>query len=71
MQDSLYQVMAAKYQSEIDDAKFKISTLVDRPILIPEHIDITGEVDKLLQKISGAEDKMAAMRRHYGRKEED
>ena len=71
MQDRLYQVMAAKYQAEIDDAKFKISTLVDRPILIPEHIDITGEVDKLLQKISGAEDKMAAMRRHYGRKEED
>ena len=71
MQDRLYQVMAAKYQSEIDDAKFKISTLVDRPILIPEHIDITGEVDKLLQKISGSEDKMAAMRRHYGRKEAD
>ena len=71
MQDRLYQVMAAKYQAEIDDAKFKISTLVDRPIIIPEHVDITGEVDKLLQKISGAEDKMAAMRRHYGRKEED
>ena len=71
MQDRLYQVMAAKYQSEIDDAKFKISTLVDRPILIPEHIDITGEVDKLLQKISSAEDRMAAMRRHYGKKEAD
>ena len=71
MQDRLYQVMAARYQAEIDDAKFKISTLVDRPMIIPEHIDITGEVDKLLQKISGAEDKMAAMRRHYGRKEED
>ena len=71
MQDRLYQVMAAKYQAEIADAKFKISTLVDRPMIIPEHIDITGEVDKLLQKISGAEDKMAAMRRHYGRKEAD
>ena len=68
MQDKLYQVMAAKYQADIDDAKFKISTLVDRPILIPEHIDITGEVDKLLQKISSAEDRMAAMRRHYGKK---
>ena len=69
MQDRLYQVMAAKYQADIDDAKFKISTLVDRPILIPEHVDITGEVDKLLQKISSAEDRMAAMRRHYGKKE--
>ena len=71
MQDKLYQVMAAKYQSEIDDAKFKISTLADRPMIIPEHIDITGEGDKLLQKISSAEDRMAAMRRHYGKKEAD
>ena len=63
MQDKLYQVMVARYESEIDDAKFKISTLVDRPMIIPEHVDITGEVDKLLQKISSAEDRMAAMRR--------
>ena len=67
MQDKLYQVMVARYEAEIDDAKFKISTLVDRPMIIPEHVDITGEVDKLLQKISSAEDRMAAMRRHYGR----
>ncbi len=45
MQDKLYQVMVAKYEAEIADAKFKISTLVDRPMIIPEHIDITGEVD--------------------------
>ena len=69
MQDKLYQVMVAKYEAEIADAKFKISTLVDRPKIIPQHIDITGEVDKLLHKISSAEDRMAAMRRHYGRKE--
>ena len=69
MQDRLYQVMAARYQAEIDDAKFKISTLVERPVIIPEHVDITGEVDKLLPKISSAEDRMAAMRRHYGKKE--
>jgi hypothetical protein len=71
MQDRLYQVMAARYQAEIDDAKFKINTLVDRLTIIPEHIDITGEVDKLLHKISSAEDRMAAMRRHYGKKEAD
>jgi hypothetical protein len=71
MQDRLYQVMVAKYEAEIADAKFKISTLVDRLTIIPEHIDITGEVDKLLHKISSAEDRMAAMRRHYGKKEAD
>ena len=65
MQDRLYQVMAAKYQAEIDDAKFKISTLVDRPTIIPEHVDITGEVDKLLDVIASAEDKLAVMSLHY------
>ena len=61
--------MAARYQAEIDDAKFQISTVVYRLTIIPEHIDITGEVDKLLHKISSAWDRMAAMRRHYGKKE--
>ncbi len=69
MQDKLYQVMVAKYEAEIADAKFKISTLVDRPMIIPEHIDITGEVDKLLQIITDAEDKMATLRQLYGKKE--
>ena len=66
MQDRLYQVMAAKYQAEIDDAKFKISTLVDRPTIIPEHIDVTGEIDKLLGKIEEAESRMAILQRVYG-----
>ena len=29
--------------------------------MIPEHPDITGEVDKLLQRMAAAEDKLAAM----------
>jgi len=33
--------------------------------------DILGEVDKMLQKISGAEDRLAALRRHYGKNEAD
>ena len=38
-------------------------------LIIPEHIDITGEVDKLLLKIAEAEDKLAVMSLHYGEKE--
>ncbi len=37
--------------------------------MIPEHPDITLEVDKLLQKIAEAEDKLAVMRQHYGNNE--
>ena len=40
-------------------------------LVIPEHIDITGEVDKLLQIVAEAEDKLSALRQHYGKKKAD
>jgi hypothetical protein len=33
--------------------------------VIPEHPDITAEVDKLLMKMAEAEDKLAVMSLHY------
>ena len=71
MRDKLYQALSARYVAEIVDAKFKIDTFLDKTIIIPEHIDITGEIDKLLQIITDAEDKMATLRQLYGRKETD
>jgi hypothetical protein len=71
MRDKLYQALSARYEAEIVDAKFKIDTFLDKTIIIPEHIDITGEIDKLLQIITDAEDKMATLRQLYGRKETD
>ena len=71
MRDKLYQALSARYGAEIVDAKFKIETFLDKTIIIPEHIDITGEIDKLLQIITDAEDKMATLRQLYGRKETD
>ena len=65
----MYQTLMKKYEAEVSDAKFKIDTFIDRTIIIPEHIDITGEVDKLLQIITDAEDKMATLRQLYGKKE--
>tara|TARA_R100001086_G_scaffold42226_1_gene18637 strand:- start:344 stop:550 length:207 start_codon:yes stop_codon:yes gene_type:complete len=60
-------VLEKRYQAEIEDAKYKIKCYSEQEIIIPEHPDITGEVDKLLTKISAAEDKMAVMELHYGK----
>jgi hypothetical protein len=38
-------------------------------LVIPEHPDITGEIDKLLEVIASGEDKLAALRLHFGKKE--
>ena len=55
----------------IEDALYKIQSFNENNIIIPEHIDITGEVDKLLQIIAEAEDKVAVMRKYYVKKEAD
>ena len=67
MNDRLKQVMIARYKAEIEDAKYKIKCYSEQEIIIPEHPDITAEVDKLLMKMAEAEDKMAVMELHYGR----
>ena len=68
MNTRMYNTLESRYQAEIDDAKYKIDAIEEHNMVIPEHVDITGEVDTLLTKISSAEDKLAAMRRHYGEK---
>jgi hypothetical protein len=55
-----------RYEAEIADANAKITILLSTSRIIPEHIDITGEIDKLLGKIEDAESKMAILQRVYG-----
>ena len=67
MNNKLRIVLKKKYEAEIEDAKYKIECFSQQELIIPEHPDITGEVDKLLGKISSAEDKLAVMELHYGK----
>ena len=61
MNNKLRMVLKKKYEAEIEDAKYKIECFSQQELIIPEHPDITGEVDKLLAMISSAEDKLAVM----------
>ena len=67
MNEKLRKTLTARYQAEIEDAKYKIKCYSEQEMIIPEHPDITGEVDKLLEKLSQAEEKMAVMELHYGK----
>ena len=69
MNDDLKKVLTARYNAEIEDAKYKIKCYSEHELLIPEHPDITAEVDKLLLKMAEAEDKLAVISLHYGEKE--
>ena len=69
MNNQIRTVLNKRYEAEIADAKYKIKCYSEHELVIPEHPDITSEVDKLLQKIAEAEDKLAVMRQHYGNNE--
>jgi len=69
MNDDLFRTILKRYEAEIEDANYKIACICDHNMVIPEHVDITGEVDKQLERIAAAEDKLSAMRKYYGGKE--
>ena len=69
MNERLRKVMEARYNAVIEDCKYKIRCYSDQEIIIPEHPDITAEIDTLLIKMAEAEDKLAVMELHYGKNE--
>ena len=54
MNEKLKNVLIKRYTAEIEDAKYKINCYSEQELIIPEHPDITGEVDKLLEAMSAA-----------------
>ena len=66
MNNKLRMGLKKRYEADIEDAKYKIKCFSDQEIIIPEHPDITLEIDKLLMKMAEAEDKLAVMSLHYG-----
>ena len=68
MNDKLFRTLLKRYEAEIEDALYKLQCIEDHNLVIPEHVDITGEVDTLLGKIGKAEEKLSVMRKYYGEK---
>ena len=62
----IYDALIKKYEADIADANAKITIMLTDSKIIPEHVDITGEIDKLLGKIEEAESRMEILRRVYG-----
>ena len=67
MNNQIRMVLKKRYEAEIADAKYKIQCYSQQELIIPEHPDITAEIDTLLIKMAEAEDKLALMELHYGK----
>ena len=68
MNNRLFRTILMSHEAAIEDADYKIEIICEQNLVMPEHIDITGEIDKLLQIIAEAEDKLAVMCIYYGKK---
>ena len=64
MNDRLFRTLLKRYEAEIEDALYKIQCIEDPNMVLPEHVAITGEVDKLLGQIGKAEEKLSVMRKY-------
>ena len=64
MNDMLFRTLLKRYEAEIEDALYKIQCIEDHNMVIPEHVNITGEVDTLLGQIGKAEEKLSVMRKY-------
>ena len=60
-----------KYEAEIEEAKMNIKIMLNNPTSIPEHSEFLVELDKHLNKIAEAEDKMGVINNHFGSGEKE
>ena len=65
MMERLYKALLNRYQTQMEEALVTIDALLEGPI-IPGHEDVLGSVDKLLEKVADAKEKMATLRQYYG-----
>jgi len=69
MRERVYKALVKKYEFEQEDALLKIDLLLVNSgsnAVMVDHVDITGEIDKLLGKCASAAEKVAILRRFYG-----
>jgi len=70
MRVGLLNALRDKYEAEISAAHATINIYLDNAVGIGEHPQHLDEIDKQLDKIAQAEEKLAALDNFYNQKEE-
>ena len=65
IRERVFQALIKRYTADQEEALVKIDALL-RGDVVPGHVALTEDIDKLLSKVADAEEKMATLRRHYG-----
>ena len=64
MKERIYKALLGRYQNQMEEALITIDALLEGNVL-PGHDDVIGSVDKLLEKVASAKEKMAILRQYY------
>ena len=65
MRERIYKALLLRYQSQMEEAFVKIDALLEGDV-VPGHEDLTGSIDRLLDKVGAAKEKMEILRQYYG-----
>ena len=65
MRERIYKALLLRYQNQMEEALLKIDALLEGDG-VPGHEDLTGSIDKLLDKVAEAKEKMAILSQYYG-----
>ena len=65
MRDMFIEALTAKYETDIKVAKATINVYMDKSVGIGEHPQFIHEIDKQLELIANAEEKLKTLKSHY------
>ena len=62
----LYDAQLAKLEAEVAEARAILNIYFSKSVAIWEHPDLLTEVDKYVDKLAAAEDKIESLKRNFG-----
>ena len=65
IRESMIKALRKKYEAVIEEAKATAEVYLHRPVGIGEHPQFIEELDKLINTIAEAEDKLTVIRNHF------
>ena len=58
MRDLILNALASKYSADLEILAVNIENYLSCAVGVPEHPDLIGEVDKLIEQVAAAEEKL-------------
>jgi len=58
VRDLILNALAAKYSAELEVLAVNIENYLSCSVGVPEHPDLVGEVDKLIEQVASSEEKL-------------